>query len=325
MSKASKTGDKGRQAGTKPCPWLTPITTLLPLLLVAVAATNPAPSPPEPSPVTARDFFNAGTHQLRDGRLPEAESQLQEALAKQEVWLQPAALYNLGEVRFGLGERELKKAPDAKKAAERTRTAAGRGAAAIESADAAILRGNPQGLVEAYRLGKGTRKELSVILKAIETAMAAHASVLLKWQRAAGDFKGAAELNPADTNAPHNAEIVSRHIARLIDEMQELQQARSEAGEKKEQLGQKLSQLRGLLPNLNEPQGSDGDDEEEENTPNSPQPGMQEGPAKPGQEMKMSPEDSGDVLNGYRLDDGRRLPMGGDEGSKPPDPKRRTW
>jgi hypothetical protein len=292
---------------------------------VAVAATDSPPSLPGPALVTARDFFNAGTRLLRDSKLHEAESRLQEALAKQEAELQPAALYNLGQVRFSLGDAELKKAPDAKTTAERTRTAASRGAIAIESADDAMTRGNPQGMVEAYRQGKGARKELSAVLKAIEAAMQAHAGVLLKWQRAAGDFKGAAELNPSDTKALHNAEIVSRHIARLIDEMQEMQQAARDAGEKKGQLGEKLKQLRGLMPELNAPPGSNGDDEEEDGTPESPQPGMQEVATKPGEEMKMSPEEFGDMLNGYRLDDGRRLPMGGDQGGKPPDPKRPTW
>src|SRR5215471_7840125 len=103
----------------------------------------------------------------------------------------------------------------------------------------------------ALRHGRGVRKELSAILKAIKAAMEAHAGVLLKWQRAAGDFKGAAELNPSDTNALHNAEIVNRHIVRLIDEMQEMQQAAGDAAEKKGQLGEKLKQMRGLMPEMN--------------------------------------------------------------------------
>jgi hypothetical protein len=290
-----------------------------------VAATDPPPTPPGPPLVTARDFFNAGTRQLRDSKLREAESRLQEALATQEAGVQPAALYNLGQVRFAMGDAELKKAPDANTTAERARTAARHGAAAIESADAAMMRGDPQGMVEAYRQGKGTRKELSAILKAIKAAMEAHAGVLLKWQRAAGDFKGAAELNPSDTNALHNTEIVSRHIARLIDEMHEMQQAAGDAAEKKEQLGEKLKQMRGLMPELNAPPGANGDEEEEDGTPDSPQPGMQEVATKPGEEMKMSPEELGDMLNGYRLDDGHRLPMGGDQSGKPVDPKRPTW
>ena len=58
---------------------------------------------PEPAPpATPREFYNAGTRQLRDGKLREAEASLESALASQDPnSLQPPALYNLGLVRFG--------------------------------------------------------------------------------------------------------------------------------------------------------------------------------------------------------------------------------
>src|SRR5215471_1348533 len=66
------------------------------------ARTAPAtPEPPPPS--TPREFFNAGTQELRDGKLREAEASLETALASQNSSLQPPALYNLGWVRFVQG------------------------------------------------------------------------------------------------------------------------------------------------------------------------------------------------------------------------------
>ena len=57
----------------------------------------------------------------------------------------------------------------------------------------------------------------------MRAAMETYGNTLLKWRRAADDFKGAAELNPGDTNAAHNAEIVERGIARLVDSLRQMQ------------------------------------------------------------------------------------------------------
>ena len=166
---------------------------------------------------------------------------------------------------------------------------------------------------------------MSEAIKAVRQALEVYAGVLTKWQRAAGDFKGAAELNPADPNAQRNAEIVNRHIARLIDQIRALQQALAAAAQAKQQLGEKMKQLRGQIPDPQAPPGAAGDEEEEEEMPEGLQPGMQEGASKSGEEMRMSPEEAGQILNGFRLDDGRRLPMGQGVEGKPKDSKRPTW
>jgi hypothetical protein len=74
-------------------------------------ATN-LPSSTEPAaPATPRELFNAGTKQLRGGKLREAEASLESALASQRPALQPVALHNLGHVRFGQGIEEWKGPP----------------------------------------------------------------------------------------------------------------------------------------------------------------------------------------------------------------------
>ena len=64
---------------------------------------------PEKTPENAREFFNAGTRRLREGKLREAESFFQSALSHQEVRWQAPTLHNLGHVRYQQGAEELKK------------------------------------------------------------------------------------------------------------------------------------------------------------------------------------------------------------------------
>ena len=86
-----------------------------------------------------------------------------------------------------------------------------------------------------------------------------------------------------------------------------------------------MKQLKGRIPAPDMPPGAAGDDEEDEDQPLGPKPGQEEGPAKEGQEMALSPEQAGWLLEGYRLDSERRLPMGGTNPGQPKDRSRPTW
>ena len=102
---------------------------VLPLILaagfraLASDATN-APAPvPVLEPVTARDFYNAGTRLLAAKQFADAERMFESTLAAQEDPLQAPAMYNLGHTRFREGVELLKKGPDAEKVAARGRAA----------------------------------------------------------------------------------------------------------------------------------------------------------------------------------------------------------
>jgi hypothetical protein len=156
--------------------------------------------------------------------------------------------------------------------------------------------------------------------------MEIHGFTLRKWQRALGDFQGAAELNPADTNAQHNAKTTEREIAKLVDSLQEMQQMAQAMGQMSKELGDKVKQLRGMIPDPLAPPGGAGDEEEEEeDQPNGPKEGQREGKGRDGEEKKMSPEEAGMLLEGYKLGGDRRLPMGQGEQVKPKDRKGRDW
>jgi hypothetical protein len=140
-----------------------------------------------------------------------------------------------------------------------------------------------------------------------------------------GDFRSAVELDASDSAAARNADVVDRSIAKLVDSLRELQQSASAAGDKNRELGDKLKQLKGRIPAPNMPPGGAGDEEEDEDFPFGPEPGQKEGPSREGQEMSLSPEQAGWLLEGFQLDSDRRLPMSWGDEAKPRDRNRPTW
>jgi tetratricopeptide (TPR) repeat protein len=297
----------------------------------ALAATAPSaptapPAPPErPEPITPREFFNAGTEKLRAGKLREAEAYFESALGSQSARLQPPALYNLGHVRFDQGIEAIKKGPAAGPTNDRGEAAAQMADQATREAAAALASNDVQQMVAAYLRGRGARHELKAATKAVQRALETHGSALNKWQRSDGDFRSDLELTPNDTDARANSDTVERWIARLIDTLTQLQQTGAELNAKGEQLGEKMKALRGRIPAPDMPPGGAGDDDEEEDMPNGPKPGDKEGPSKQGEQMTFSPEEAGWLLEGFKLDSERRLPMGQKDTAEPTPRDMKPW
>ena len=323
------------------------LLTFLLLALTSLGATPSAPAPtntaavppsllrlgtnsstlaPEPAPPsTPREFYDAGTRQLVAGKLREAEASLQNALESQNQQLRPPALYNLGLVRFKQGAEQLKKGPQAKPTAARGQAVARQTDAAIRQADEALAGNDVQRMVAAYQRGRGARKELKAQTEAVRRALQVFGAVLARWERASGDFKSASELNSADLDARQNAKDVDRLIAKLVDSVREMQKCSNGMCDKGQQLGEALKKLKGRIPAPDMPPGAAGDDDEEdEDQPLGPKPGQEEGPSKEGKEMTLSPEQAGWLLDAYKLDSERRLPMGQSPG-EPKDRSRRPW
>ena len=280
------------------------------------------------APVSARDFYNAGTKLLAAKKFAEAEQMFQSALAAQDERVQPAAVYNLGHARFAGGVELLKKGPDAQKVSAQGGAALAAGEQAIHQSESALAENNLDKMIAAYLEGRGARHDLRDAEKAVQAAMETYGKTLQKWQRAADDFKGAAELNPADTNAVCNAEIVERGIARLVDSVRKMQEMLGMMGQQRQQLGKLLSKLKGQIPAPNAPPGASGD-EDDEDVP--PQPdslaGQKENASRQGDQMQipLSPDQAGQILDGLSLDGTRRLSMSDKEGSPPKDKKGRNW
>lgn len=296
----------------------------LPLYALAMTPSSKGPEPVPPS--TPREFFNVGTEMLKAGKLREAEALLQSALSAQKERVETPALYNLGHVRYAQGIEELKKGPSAGPGLTRAQAAGLTADEAIREADAALAGTDIQRMINAYLRGRGARRGLREAAKAVRQAMETYGATLLKWQRASGDFKSAVELNAADSDARQNADIVDRSIAKLVDTLRMLQQAAAALGQQKQDLGEKMKQLKGKIPDDQAPPGGAGEDEEEEDQPNGPRPEDKESPGKEGeQQMSLSPEQAAWMLEGFKLDSERRLPMGDTDTAEPKNRSRRTW
>ena len=287
---------------------------------------------PAITPASARDFYNAGTKLLTAKKFADAEKMFQSALAEQDERVQPAALYNVGHARFSGGLERLKQGPDAQKASAQGNSALAEGDHAIHQAESALAANNLNDLINAYLEGRGARHDLREAEKAVKAAMETYGKTLEQWRRAADDFRGAAELNPTDTNAAYNAEIVDQGIASrwwtAFTKMQEMMGAMR--SQKKQDLGKLLSKMKGQIPAANAPPGPAGEDDDDDNqgvTPDSLA-GKKEGASREGDQLQLSisPDQAGQILRGLgSLDGTRRLNMSDKEGTPPKNRNGRIW
>jgi hypothetical protein len=280
------------------------------------------------APVTPRDFYNAGTELLAAKKFAGAEQMFESALAAQDARVQPPALYNLGHARFADGAERLKQGPDAQKTTAQGNAALAAGGNAIRSMESALAENNLQKMIAAYVEGRGARRQLREAEKAVQAALKIFGYTLRQWQGAADDFKSTAELNAADTNASHNAAIVERDIARLVDSLQAMQQMAGPMGDQEQQLDQLLGKLKGKIPASDAPPGDKGFDDDENLQPESLAGRKENAPHEGGEiRIPISPDQAGKILDGISLDGARRLPMNlSDQQGPPPGPKNgQTW
>jgi len=270
-------------------------------------------------PVTGREAYNQGTLKLTDGDLTSAEMLLYSAVIANNDSIQPTALYNLGLARFAIGAEALKDGPDSK-AVSRQAVAASTGAdQAINEGLTAMQRGEQEALIRAYLRGRGARRQLKDAMKSLQSALDLYGDVLARWRRASGDFHSTVELTPKDADAAHNAEVVDRHIAKLVDSLQQMAMMQEGMSAKLDALGDLLEELKGMVPDqIGDPgPGEDG----EEDWPQGPEPGMEEGRGRDGTEVPISPEDAARLLEAFQLDRDRTLPMGFEETANPDEKK----
>jgi hypothetical protein len=281
----------------------------------------------EPSP---RELYNDGTRKLNEGRLNEAESYLNDAVASQNERIQPSALYNLGLTRFQQGVNELTNAPEPRALDSKSSSAGGNAAAAIHTIDDALTNDDTQAMVAAYLRGRGARRELKSAIAAVQQAMDTFGVVLTKWRRASGDFHSTVELRSSDTDAQTNADLTDRYIAKLVDQLTIMMQRMGSLQQQREELRKKMGMLKGKIPDQSGPPmlGDDGDDDEDEGKKPPKQPELEErdGPVKSGREMQWTLEEARQLLNQLQLDKDRQLYLSGsDENEKPRDRRGRDW
>ncbi len=287
---------------------------------VRAAETDP------PSIEKPRDFYNVGTRKLKEGKLRDAESMLQAAVAANDEAVQPPALYNLGHVRFKQGAEALKESMSGGAAKARGDAACDLAGQAIRAADEALRSQEVAAITRAYMQGRGARKELKTAMEAVRKALESHAAVLGRWQRASGDFKSAVEIDPSFADAQANAGVVDRQIAALVDQKEMIMMAMKCMGGKRQELNERMKELRQKMPEGQRPDEEGEDDEEEEDKPpRKPDQGQQEREPKEGKEMSMTWEEAMRLLESLKLDANRKLPMGDKETAKPKDRRGKDW
>lgn len=279
------------------------------------------------APVTARDFYNAGTELLVAKKFAAAEQMFQSALAAQKERVQPPALYNLAEARFDDGAAALKKGPPAQTLAAQGTGVGDRADSAIQRADSALAENDVSKMVAAYLGGLGARRELNLVRKAVQQAMETYGDTLRKWQRAEDDFKSAAELNPGDANAVRNAQIVEQYIARLVDSLRRMQRLAAMLGNQHKRLNEALRQIGGRIPEPDLPPGAPGDEDEDDGLQPESLRGLKEGASRVGKPIRvpLSPDAAAQILDGISPDGSRRLPMNETKTGRSPEKSGLTW
>jgi len=344
MKAAAENGTKPGRNGTRVSLLIAGFTlaSIFPVLSVSKNA----------EPNSAREFYNEGARYLSQTNLWRAEYNLERALSFQDERFQPPALYNLGLIRFDQGAQELKKGPGTKRTAATSDAVVNEADEAMRAMDQAMAgspgsnvtpgtnqpaQAPPPGdvtqddaiprLVASYLQGRGARRDLNSAMKAVKAALQAHGATLLKWQRSSGDFKSTVELKETDADARHNAEVVDRCIAKLVDEIKKLQQMQEMLGKKQQQLGDKMKKCKGQIPAPNMPPGAAGDEDEDERLPSGKEEGKDEA-GKRDQEEKvgMTAEQAAWLLESFKLDSERRLPMTeASRAQQPRDRSKPTW
>ena len=274
--------------------------------------------------VSARDSYNEGTQRLRQGKLREAESALQVAIASNEEKIQPAALHNLGLVRFAQGAEALKDAAKAPAVKARSDAAAEGADQAIHAAEQALANTEVMAIIRAYHQGKGAQKELKASLAAVKKAMETYGAVLSRWQRSSGDFKSAYELQAKLDDARFNGEVVDRQIAALIDKKEMVSVCMQCMNGKKNKLKDLMQQLKKRAPegSIKDEDGEDGDEDE---PPKEPKKGMAEKEKEENKALPLTWDEAVRLLDSLKLDGNRKLPMGDQQTGDPKDRKGKEW
>lgn len=284
-------------------------------LTSAIAAREPS----------ALDAYNRGVDALKKGTLREAESWLLQSTAFQRESIQPPALYDLGHVRFRQGQELLKGESSRQPLLDRGDTANEDGVDASMRAGRALKKDQLNEILEAYMQGRPVRKQLRLAHEDVQRALDLYGAVLVRWRRSVGDFRSSDELKTSE-DATFNARVVERHIEELLKHVKQLEQQKMQIGQTRGELKEKMAELRKKIPDgmVQPGEGGEEDEEEEDGQQPKPEPGMQRA-GEEGDKRGITPEIAQQILEALGLKGDRKLPIGGDEPSKPRDRKGKDW
>ena len=205
-------------------------------------------------------------------------------MASNEEKVQSPALYNLGHVRFKQGAEALKDAPDARAAKARGDATCDLATGAIKAADDALASDDVAAITRAYMQGRGVRKELKAAMEAVKKATTPtfRASALAALRRR---FQERLRTQSEISDARANGEVVDRCIAELVDKKEMMMMAMQCMGGKRNDLKERMKQLKKKMPDGQQnPGGDKEEDEEDEEDDDKPPKRAEERPERAGQQ-----------------------------------------
>lgn len=226
----------------------------------ALLACSPAASAKPGGPHT---LYNDGVDRLAANDLKEAENSLRDAVASNHEVVQPAALYNLGHVRFLQGQETLKGEGNRQQLLDSSAAAAALAEEVVRRNAPIAEREDVQELIAAYMEAREARKQLRLAREENTRELDLLGSALERWRRSVGNFRSAAELDPENKDAAFNADVVERHIAELLKFKKQLEQEQENAGQQREKLKDMMKKMRGKIPKEMQ-RGSDDEEEDED-------------------------------------------------------------
>ena len=227
---------------------------------VGMAASDPA-----------RYFYNEGVTKLAGKELREAETAFRLAVETNHEPVQPAALYNLGHVRFLQGKETLKGEGNRQQLLDSSDAATAFAEEVIRHASPIAESDDVNELIGAYMEARAARKRLRLTKEESTREMDLLGSALSRWRRSVGDFRSAHELNQANTDASFNADVVERHIEELLKFKKKLEEQQDNVGQQREKLKELMKKMRGKIPKEMQ-RGSDEEEDDEEDEQQDPPP-----------------------------------------------------
>ncbi|MEO6740264.1 MAG: hypothetical protein ABIP20_08430 [Chthoniobacteraceae bacterium] len=236
----------------------------------------------------ARELYNEGVGKLGKGELRDAEMSLRKAAGSEVEAVQPLALYNLGHVRFRQGEETMKGEGNRQQLLDSSTAATTVAEEAIRNAGRALESDELREIIAAYMDARAARKELRFSRDETSRTLGLIGSALERWRRSVGDFHSALELDPANSDAKTNADIVERKIEELLKFKKQVEEQSEKTAEEREKIKEAMKKMRGKIPEEMQRQSDDEEDDDDEKG-EEPKPGEKQ-QQRLGSDREVSPD-----------------------------------
>lgn len=180
-------------------------------------------------------LYDLGADALKRAQFREAEDYLKNSLADADDALRPLALHNLAQARARGAMQVLEKRESP---LEKINLLKNSTVKPTEFIDKLLSAGAEEKLDEqtaalAIQSGKAVRKDIRKKLPEYLKTVAEGEVLIKALERARDDFRGARELNPADTDATKNADAIETILKRLKPEEKTKPESKPETADKK--------------------------------------------------------------------------------------------